>query len=42
MTLEVMARIWFDKSPLQHEVIVRNLIKLSRNEKCPSARTDKI
>ncbi len=40
MTLEAMARIWFDRSPLQHEVIVRNLIKVSRNEKCPSARTD--
>jgi hypothetical protein len=33
MTLEAMARIWFDKSPLQHEVIVKNLIKESRKQK---------
>lgn len=41
MTLEALARIWFDKSPMQQEIIARKVMKLSRNEKCPSARTDK-
>lgn len=40
MTLEAMARIWFDKSPAQHEVLVKNLINSLKKEKCPSARTD--
>jgi hypothetical protein len=40
MTLEAMARIWFNRSPMQQEIIARKIMRLSRNEKCPSARTD--
>lgn len=27
MTLEMLARIWFERSPMQHQIIVRNLIR---------------
>lgn len=32
MSLEVMARLWFERSPLQHAVLVKNLIRLTRGE----------
>jgi hypothetical protein len=36
MTLEHMARLWFDRSPLQHGVIVRTIINNRKNEESPS------
>jgi len=33
LTLESLARIWFYKSPLQHEVIVKNLFRNKANVK---------
>lgn len=31
MTLPELARLWFERSPLQHAIIVKNIIRRERN-----------